>query len=138
MGIRDGHVLGNARVIGQHGVIALAEILLCLLADGDNHRILALHLSGCQLEHAGVIAACEAAVARDNKEQTLFHRPSAGVCTRQTILTQNACDGLLERVEIRSSLLYAFLGTAQLARCDQLHRLGDLHGRFDASDTLPR
>ena len=74
-------MFGNARVIGQHFIVALAEIFLRFFADGDNRRVLSFHLGCRQFEHAGVVAACQTAVARDDKEQTFFDCTAVGVHT---------------------------------------------------------
>ena len=86
-----------------------------------------------KLEHIGVIAARQTAVARDNDEQALLHRAHLGVDGIAVARFQsNARHGVIHGLKVGTRLDDALLGMAQLGGCDQLHGLGDLHGGLDA------
>lgn len=78
-------------------------MLLRLFADGDDLRLLALHLGSGKLEQVGVVAARQSAVARNDDVQAVLDLTRSGInrfaaarCTRQMR------NRLVQGVEVRS------------------------------------
>ena len=127
------HIRRHQHLRGKEAGPVVGEILCGALADGQ-HGDGAFGGVGL-LEHIGVIAAGQAAVARDDHQKSpLDVLPAqigiagAGVCRRD--LGQR----FVQRLKVGAAVLHPLLGTAHFGGSHQLHSLGDLHGTLYAFD----
>ena len=127
------YIGGQQHFLREQFGFVVGKVLCRALADGQ-HGDGAFGGVGL-LEHIGVIAAGQAAVACNDDQQGAFDLISPqvgiagpGVCRRD--LGQRC----VQRFKIGAAVLHPLLGTAHFGGSHQLHGLGDLHGALYAFD----
>ena len=109
------------------------EILCRALADGQDDG----GTSGSVglLEHIGVIAARQSAVARDDHQQGALDLVPAQIGVAGTgVRRRDLGQRFIQRFKVGAAVLHPLLGTAHFGGSHQLHSLGDLHGTLYAFD----
>jgi hypothetical protein len=146
--LRDLGGLGRGRRVTDrvalHNVLALAEILGALAADGDHVEgdpgSLELADAGLSLlDRESVVATAEAAVTGHNNEENLAHSALSEERGLKIVALQandEATEHLLEGLGERASLENSILGTANLGGRNETHSRGDLAGVLNRGNAI--